>query len=216
MTGEVTLIAQTAAVAVLEQALGRWFLGSDASRHQLQALSGRTIALRVDPPGFTAYLLPTPEGLQIQMESGSTPHATLTGSLPAFARLGLGRSPHQALAAGDIRIDGNTDVADALRKLFSGASREWRERVSSLLGPIVAGHVAGVTDAARVWAERTATTVREDVTEFLQEEVREVPAPAEGEAFLSGVDRLREDCDRLEARLMRLRNANASAPASHD
>lgn len=216
MTGEVTLIARTAAVAVLEQALGRWFLGSDASRQQLQALSGRTIALRVDPPGFTAYLLPTPEGLQIQMESGTTPDAMLTGSLPAFARLGLGRSPHQALAAGDIRIDGNTDVADALRKLFSGASREWRERVSSLLGPIVAGHVAGVADAAKAWAEHTATTVREDVTEFLQEEVREVPAPAEGEAFLSGVDRLREDCDRLEARLTRLRTATAAAPVPHD
>jgi ubiquinone biosynthesis protein UbiJ len=216
MAGETTLIARTAAVAVLEQALGRWFLGSEASRQQLQALSGRTIAVRVDPPGLTAYLLPTPEGLQIQMESDITPDATLTGSLPAFARLGLGRSPHQALAAGDIRIDGNTDVADALRRLFSGASREWRERVSALLGPIVAGHVAGVADAAKDWAARTATTVREDVTEFLQEEVREVPAPAEGEAFLSGVDRLREDCDRLEARLMRLRNATTAAPVSHD
>jgi ubiquinone biosynthesis protein UbiJ len=43
------------------------------------------------------------------------------------------------------------------------------------------------------------------VAEFLQEEIREVPAPAEGEAFLTGVDRLRHDCDRLEARLTRLR-----------
>jgi len=216
MLGEASLITKAAAAELLERVLGRWFLGSDSSRAELRALTGRTIAVRIEPPGLTTYLLPTPEGLQIQMESGARPDAILTGSLQAFARLGIGRSPHQALAAREIRIDGNTEVADALRKTFSGASREWRERISALLGPIVAGHVAGAADAAQAWAERTATTLREDVTEFLQEEVREIPAPAEGDAFLSGVDRLREDCDRLEARVTRLRNAPAVGAAPHD
>lgn len=210
MSGEATLITKTAAAALLEQALGRWFLDSDTSRAQLRALSGRTIAVRLDPPGFGLYLLPTPEGLQVQMESDVAPDASLNGSFATFARLALGRPPHQALAAGELRIDGDTEVANALRRLFGGAVREWRERVSRIMGPIVAGHLAGVADATKAWADQTAATVRDDVTEFLQEEVREMPAPAEGEAFLSGVDRLREDCDRLEARVMRLRQAAAS------
>ena len=215
MTGETTLIARTAAAALMEQALRRWLLASDASRAQLQAMAGRTIAIRLEPPGFTAYLLPTPEGLQVQIESDAEPDATLSGSLPAFTRLGMGRSPQRALASGDLRIDGSTDVADALRKLFSGASQAWRERLSALIGPIVAGHVAGATDAARAWADRTAATLRDDVAEFLQEEVREMPAPAEGEAFLSGVDRLRDACERLEARVSRLRAAASPAQASN-
>lgn len=209
MSAEATLITKAAAAALLERVLGRWLLDSAASRAQLRALSGRTIAVRIDPPGLTTWLLPTPEGLQVQMDSEAAPDAVLSGSLPAFARLGLGRSPRQALATGEIRIEGSPEIAAALRQLFRGAAEEWRERVSALLGPLVAGHVAGVSDAARAWAGRTATTVRDDVAEFLQEEVREMPAPAEGEAFLSGVDRLREDCDRLEARVTRLRTATA-------
>ena len=43
-----------------------------------------------------------------------------------------------------------------------------------------------------------------NVVEFLQEEGRDVPTRVEVEEFLEGVDHLRDDADRLEARLTRL------------
>jgi ubiquinone biosynthesis protein UbiJ len=43
-----------------------------------------------------------------------------------------------------------------------------------------------------------------NVVEFLQEEGRDVPTRVEVEEFLEGVDRLRDDAERLEAKLARL------------
>jgi ubiquinone biosynthesis protein UbiJ len=212
MAVEVSLITKAAVAAMVERALGRWFLGSPARRAQMRPLAGRVIAVQIDPPGLTVYLIPDPEGLQVQTESSGRPDTTVSGSLPALLRLGLGHSAHQAMAAGDIRIDGNPDVATALRALFSDASREWRDRWSEALGPVIGGHLASGAAAVKAWTDRTAATIRADVAEFLQEETRELPAPAEGDAFLSDVDRLREGCDRLEARLARLRAETTPTP----
>ena len=56
---------------------------------------------------------------------------------------------------------------------------------------------------ARRSASRAARTTRslQNVAEYLQEEGRDVPSRTEAEEFLHGVDRLRDDVDRLEARL---------------
>jgi ubiquinone biosynthesis protein UbiJ len=43
-----------------------------------------------------------------------------------------------------------------------------------------------------------------NVSEYLQEEGRDLPTPTEVDEFLAGVDQLRDDVERLEARLARL------------
>jgi ubiquinone biosynthesis protein UbiJ len=53
------------------------------------------------------------------------------------------------------------------------------------------------------------------MVEYLQEEGRDLPTPTEVEEFLADVDRLRDDAERLEARLARLesRSPASRAPA---
>jgi ubiquinone biosynthesis protein UbiJ len=46
--------------------------------------------------------------------------------------------------------------------------------------------------------------MRMNAAEYLQEESRAVPAALEAEAFYSDVERLRDDVERAEARLVRL------------
>jgi ubiquinone biosynthesis protein UbiJ len=48
----------------------------------------------------------------------------------------------------------------------------------------------------------------QNVAEYLQEEGRDVPNRTEAEEFLHGVDRIRDDVDRLEARLKLLEARN--------
>ena len=49
----------------------------------------------------------------------------------------------------------------------------------------------------------------QNVAEYLQEEGRDVPSRTEAEEFLQGVDKLRDDVDRLEARLKLLEKRHA-------
>jgi ubiquinone biosynthesis protein UbiJ len=57
-----------------------------------------------------------------------------------------------------------------------------------------------------------------DLSEYLQEESRIVPAKPEIEAFMDGVDILRSDVDRLHARVERLaaKLGEAQQPAEPD
>jgi ubiquinone biosynthesis protein UbiJ len=57
------------------------------------------------------------------------------------------------------------------------------------------------------FARRAHDTFLQNVAEYLQEEGRDVPNRTEAEEFLHGVDRLRDDVDRLEARLKLLEPA---------
>jgi ubiquinone biosynthesis protein UbiJ len=51
------------------------------------------------------------------------------------------------------------------------------------------------------WTRRAAETTVQNAAEFFAHEKRDLVPRAEGDQYLKGVDRLREDVDRLEARL---------------
>jgi len=81
----------------------------------------------------------------------------------------------------------------------------------ALAGPGAEGALRGggrqVANIARGfldWGRKASGSLTTNVVEFLQEEGRDVPTRVEAEEFLEGVDRLRDDADRLEARLARL------------
>jgi arylsulfatase A-like enzyme len=55
------------------------------------------------------------------------------------------------------------------------------------------------------WLRHAGNTLLDNAGEYLTEEQRSLPTAAEVERFISGVDRLRADADRLQARVRRLR-----------
>jgi ubiquinone biosynthesis protein UbiJ len=63
---------------------------------------------------------------------------------------------------------------------------------------------AGVRAAGR-WGQKVGDTLLQNLREYLQEEARIVPTRYEVDAFLGEVDTLRDDVERLEARIARLR-----------
>ena len=56
------------------------------------------------------------------------------------------------------------------------------------------------------WASDARATMGANVREYLQEESRDVPSRYEAERFASDVATLRDDVDRLEARIDRLQD----------
>jgi ubiquinone biosynthesis protein UbiJ len=54
---------------------------------------------------------------------------------------------------------------------------------------------------ARGWTHRAASTTVQNIAEYLGHERQHLVPRNEGEQFLRGVDAVREDVDRLEARI---------------
>jgi ubiquinone biosynthesis protein UbiJ len=196
----------------LEEALERFLALDPNSPEYLAPLAGRVIALRVTPFGYQIHLCPTRSGVQILERIAGEPDATVSGSPLAFIRLGMGESPRRAMFGGEITIEGDTDVARRFQSLFGRLDIDWEGWLARYTGQTLAGGIVGLLSSTHAWRVQLFENLRLDVAEYLQEESRELPAPAEAELFYREVDVLRADCDRLQARMERLQAAPVPAP----
>ena len=74
-----------------------------------------------------------------------------------------------------------------------------------MFGDVIGYQIAQAFKRAFDWSRESAKNLLQDSADFLRDESRDLVAPAEMEQFLDEVDTLRDDTDRLEARIARLR-----------
>ena len=73
-----------------------------------------------------------------------------------------------------------------------------------LVGDVAARQLGNFARAAAGWGEKSLSTLTQNISEYLQEESRDLVTRTEANEFLAAVDGLREAVDRLEARIARL------------
>jgi ubiquinone biosynthesis accessory factor UbiJ len=186
-----------------ESLVNRNLRASTPARALLAELAGRSFAIQVETPIggrlMRLRLAAAAEGLAIT--AGDEPaDASVTGSPLGLAALVAGRSDGRFTAAG-VAIAGDAEVAGAFEKLLRYARPEFEEELARLVGDVPAHYAARAARGAADWGRRALDSIARNVGEYLIEEGRDVVSHAELESFHSGVDRIREDVDRAEARL---------------
>ena len=172
------------------------------TRQRLGALAGRVICLELRDASLRLYVLPTAAGIELRGEYDGTVDVTITGSAAVFARLMSARG--QAPVAGELQISGDIELGQKFQRIVRGLDIDAEEMAAQWVGDVPARQLGNVFRAARAWARDAGTTLERDAVEYLQEEARVLAKREQVAAFLSGVDRLRADVDRLEQRVKRL------------
>jgi ubiquinone biosynthesis accessory factor UbiJ len=137
--------------------------------------------------------------------------AVISGSAPALLQLLRGEGPSAATRAG-VQISGDAEIANLYRQLFAAAKPDFEEELSRWIGDMPARRLSEVARSVRSWARRTRRTAGENISEYLQEEGRDLISKTEHEEFLSAVDAVRESADRIEARLKHLEQRIKGTP----
>ena len=194
----------SAALAVLEGAFNRYLALDPVSLQAMAAFHGRTIGIEVRGVGLRFYILPGRGGVQLLGHFEGEPDARLRATPAGFARLGLGGEAADAMFAGDVQIEGDTELGQGFKAVLDGMQVDWEEQLSRVTGDVLAHQLMRGVHSARAWGRHVASSLERDTGEYLQEEARVLPAPLEVVEFLDGVDQLRGDGDRLEARIQRL------------
>ena len=132
------------------------------------------------------------------------PDCLIRGNPLALARLGMAERKEAALGSGEILIEGDATVAQRFSEAMAGLNVDWEEQLSKLVGDPIAHQVGQGVRAVGDWGRRTGETFRTNLKEYLEEESRLLPSRYEVEDFLNRVDTLRDDVERLDARLERL------------
>lgn len=184
----------------VESLLNRNIAGSSRARELAARLAGRSLEVRVTPTPLRIRFSVVDGAVAVGPGDGSEPDAVIEGTPLSLASL-AGPEPEDHIRQGVIRISGDAEAAQSFQKLFRAARPDFEEELSRLVGDAAAHHMANVARGILGFGRRAADTFARNVGEYLTEESRDLPARPEIESWLGQVDRLREDADRLEARL---------------
>jgi len=186
----------------LEAALNRAVALDPDTRTALAAMDGRRISLTLESPPLALDIAVHAGYLQVGpplREADLAVRGTVGGL--------LGRLPFLAGARpgnGRLHVSGDADLAQRLQRLAAGFDPDWQQPFVSVFGEVIGVQVANAAAAALRGARETAVGLARSGAEYVTEESRDVVPRAELSAFNDDVDALRDDVERIAARVARL------------
>ena len=186
------------------QALNRNIPEVTRAQELCARLSGTTIAVRVSNTALAAYFTIGEDSIVLTSGSEQDPDVCIEGSLLTLARM-AGSSDANAIRDGSLNLTGDAETAQAFSELLAAARPDLEEGMSTIVGDAAAHSLGQVGRGLRRWARDARTTMGANIREYLQEESRDLPSRFEVERFATQLGTLRDDVDRLAARISRLR-----------
>lgn len=196
-------MAEEALLRPLEALLNRNVAASSRARDLAAELDGRSLELRVSATPLTLRLAVASGHVSARFAGEGEPDAVIEGPPLSLALL-AGPQAEERIRDNGVQVSGDAETARGFRELFEAARPDFEEELSRLTGDVAAHHLAGLARDALAFGRRVADTFARNLGEYLAEESRDVPARPELEELLRGIDTVREDTDRLAARLDRI------------
>ncbi len=174
-----------------------------------ESLDGTSAAIRVRNTSLAAYLLIDSGQISLAGEYALEPDVVISGTLLSLLQL-AGSANEDLIRSGDLELVGDAHVAAQLQKLLVFARPDAEEELSRLVGDVAAHGIGDVVRGIGKWGRGARSILRQNVSEYLQEESRAVPSRYEVERFRGRVELLRDDVARVEARIRRLEHQPAA------
>ena len=195
--------ALEAALRPIASLLNRNISESTPARELCQKLSGTLVAIRVRNTALAAYFVVNDEALDLVTSSADEPDVVITGSIITLARM-AGQSGEAAIRDGSLDLTGDAETAGEFQQLLAFAKPDVEEELSGIVGDVTAHRLGEIARGVGRWGRDARSTMGANIREYLQEESRDAPSRYEVDTFTSNVSTLRDDVDRVEARLNRL------------
>ena len=176
---------------------------STPARELCRRLAGKVVAIRVRDTALVMYVVIGDESLALATEPDAEPDIVITGTPLTLARM-TGRAGATAIRDGLLDVTGDVDAAQDFHRLLALAKPDIEEELSHVVGDAAANRLGEIARGVRRWDRETRSTMRGNIREYLQEESRDLPTRYEVERFARDVDTLRDDVERLAARMDRL------------
>ncbi len=189
----------------LEAALNRALALDPDTRDALKPLAGRRITLAVEAPPLALEIRVDGDSLRVGPVNASEEpdlavRSTLGGLLSQLPFL----RRDDAAPVGRVRVSGDAELARRLQTLAGRFDPDWQQPFVAVFGDVIGVQVANAMRSALRQARKAAGNLAESAAEYVTEESRDVVGRAELNAFHDDVDAIRDDVERLAARIRRL------------
>ncbi|MEN1925407.1 SCP2 sterol-binding domain-containing protein [Luteimonas sp. MJ293] len=195
----------------LERALERALALDPDTRDALGPLQGRRLVLRLASPPLALQLTVDDRALKVgPVEEDLEPDLAVRSTLGGLLSQLPGLRPGDGAPVGKMRIEGDAELARRVQALARGFDPDWEAPFAEVFGDVLGVQIARGLAGALRQAKVTGQALARSAAEYVTEESRDVVARAELEAFHEDVDVLRDDVERLDVRIRRLRSAKGT------
>lgn len=195
--------ARETLLRVAETLLNRLLAADPESPRRLRELAGCRLGVELTDIELNLLVLFSETGLRFvppASDPDAAPAAQVRSSLAGI--LGLVTAADRRGAK--IAFSGDVGVVQDIRRLFAELEVDWEEQLSRFTGDVLAHQLGRAVRGSTNWLRRSGASALVTIGEYLTEERRHLPAAAEVSIFLTDVDGLHQDVERLAARIRRL------------
>lgn len=213
---------KAAVVGIIETALNKYIQMDAQASKKLALLSGNAIAIELQGWELTLYLLPDAQGIQVMTEYAGEADTTISGSPMALFNMSQGDASAATMREQNITIEGDLELGQQFSQFFKQLDIDWQETLAQGFAKVttpsnadvIAHKIGRLVEGFQQWQPQAKETLEKNIAEYLQQESGILPFVEEFEPFNKAVDTIRNDVDRLEARINRLLGQQDSKPAS--
>jgi ubiquinone biosynthesis protein UbiJ len=192
-----------AALRPIAAVLNRNIQATTPARELCEKIKGTVVAIRVRDTALTAWFIVHEDSLELTTEAALEPDVLISGSILTLASM-AGESGVRSIRAGSLELTGDPVLADDFQRLLTYAKPDIEEELSGVVGDAAAHRIGEIARGVSNWGREARSTMGDNIREYLQEESRDLPSRYEVDRFAKSVSDMRDDVDRLEARIKRL------------
>ena len=183
------------------------YIESDQERAiGLDQIKGKLIRLTVRELDKTLSLRVKQRYLEDEPDSEVDADVEIIISLKILPEFLMGTDQDKLIKSGGIEIKGDAHIASVFQNTLREIEIDWEEQLSRYTGDAVAYQIGRGVNVARSFGRQMRDNMRQDVRDYLQDNVQAAATKDEVDQFIQDVDSVRAKTDRLEARLNRLQN----------
>ena len=182
------------------------------TRHALARLAGKVVDL--DIAGVGAVRLHIDDGRIRAGPRDDTADAdvTIRGAPLSLVRFVLAGDREKLILGEEVSLHGDIALATRLQQIAGRMDIDFEEAIAERIGDIPAHEIVRGMRGLGGWMRAAGAALLEDVSEYLRHEAAVMPSTGDVERFAHAVDEIRDDVERLEARVARLERRQAPRP----
>lgn len=184
----------------LQKAINHTLALDETIPEKIQPLQGKVLKIIISPLNVHFFICFAPQGLQLLVDYDSTPDTIIQSSPLGLIRLSiLPASKVRSLFNDEIRITGDVELGQQVKKLFDELDIDWEGHLAQFTGDVIAYQVGSLVRQGLTFKNQISQSFCSNVTEYLHEELRLFPPREEINDFFSDIDELTLRVERLAA-----------------
>ncbi len=189
----------------LEKLINQALTLDPSAQTELLLLAGKSIQIECTEPVLQVVITISSDGILLDPFEQQTVNSHLTGDLSAFTELLGAQDKVATLINGNLRLQGDSQLLMNVQKILQGIDLDWEFQLAKLIGDLPAHFIGKMSRDTLAWLRATQPVFMRHLQEFILEEAQLSPTKMEIEQFIDTVQNLVEKTERLEARMMRIK-----------